>query len=231
MVPMTLRALGAAAGGRLVGPDGCGDLIIDGPVVTDSRAAGPGGLYVARIGEHADGHDFAAAARAAGAVAALTSRELPDVPGLPCIVVEDVQVAFGRIARAVLDAAGANGTGPVVVGITGSSGKTSTKDLLAQVLGWAGETVAPVNSLNGEIGVPLTVCRITPSTRFLIVEMGARGIGHIRYLTEIAPPRIGVVLNVGTAHLGEFGGEDGLPVLHKEDLIYTAIEMKQRSYK
>lgn len=210
MVPMTLRALGAAAGGRLVGPDGCGDLIIDGPVVTDSRAAGPGGLYVARIGEHADGHDFAAAARAAGAVAALTSRELPDVPGLPCIVVEDVQVAFGRIARAVLDAAGANGTGPVVVGITGSSGKTSTKDLLAQVLGWAGETVAPVNSLNGEIGVPLTVCRITPSTRFLIVEMGARGIGHIRYLTEIAPPRIGVVLNVGTAHLGEFGGEDAI---------------------
>ena len=92
-----------------------------------------------------------------------------------------------------------------VVGITGSSGKTSTKDLLGAVLATAGETVAPVGSYNSEVGVPLTVCRVGPGTRFLVVEMGARGVGHIEYLTRMAPPRVGVVLNVGTAHVGEFG--------------------------
>lgn len=210
MIALTLAQLVTATGGTLVGPRESGLVVIDGPVVTDSRAAGPGGLYVARMGEHADGHDYVAAAAQAGAVAALTSRPVPEVPSMPCIVVDDVQTAFGVIARAALKQAGADGFGPVVVGVTGSSGKTSTKDLLAQVLGCAGETVAPVNSLNGEIGVPLTVCRITPATRFLVVEMGARGVGHIRYLTTIAPPRIGVVLNVGTAHVGEFGGRDAI---------------------
>jgi UDP-N-acetylmuramoyl-tripeptide--D-alanyl-D-alanine ligase len=184
-------------------------VLIDGPVVTDSREAGPDGLYVARVGEHADGHAYVAAARDRGAVAALTSHPVPE---LPSVVVEDVQTAFGRVAHAVLDKA----DGLVVVGVTGSSGKTSTKDMLAHVLAAAGETVAPVNSLNGEIGVPLTVCRVTRSTRFLVVEMGARGIGHLRSLTEIAPPRIGVVLNVGTAHVGEFGGTDNIAMAKAE---------------
>jgi len=116
---------------------------------------------------------------------------------------------------------------------------------LAQILGRAGEAVAPVNSLNGEIGVPLTVCRITPATRFLIVEMGARGVGHIRYLTHIAPPRIGVVLNVGTAHVGEFGSRDaiatakgelvealppaGLAVLNADDPAVAAMAARTRA--
>ena len=96
-----------------------------------------------------------------------------------------------------------------VVGITGSQGKTSTKDLLSQVLEPVGPTVAPVGNLNNELGVPLTVSRIDEQTRFLVAEMGARGIGHIAYLCDIAPPLVGVVLNVGQAHVGEFGGRSG----------------------
>jgi UDP-N-acetylmuramoyl-tripeptide--D-alanyl-D-alanine ligase len=211
MIPLTLAHLAEATGaslfdaeGQPAGPDSAvGAVVVDGPVVTDSRECRAGSLYVARIGEHADGHAFVDAAVRAGAVAALTSHP---VLGVPHLVVDDVQTAFGALARAVLDAA----TDLTVIGVTGSSGKTSTKDLLAQVLATAGETVAPVGSFNGEIGVPLTVCRVTPTTRFLVVEMGARGLGHISYLTRIAPPRIGVVLNVGTAHVGEFGSRDNI---------------------
>ena len=187
---------------------------------------------MARVGEHADGHAYVRAAVAAGAVAALTSRA---VDGVAQVVVDDVQTAFGAVARGVVDRA------PElrVVGITGSSGKTSTKDLLAAVLESVAETVAPVNSLNGEIGVPLTVCRVTPTTRFLVAEMGARGIGHIDYLTRIAPPQVAVVLNVGTAHVGEFGSRaniaaakaelpravpaEGLAVLNADDPLVAAM--------
>lgn len=202
MIPMPLGDVAVLTGGSLH-PVEPGDIVVDGPVVTDSRDAAPGSLYVARIGEHADGHAYVGAARDRGAVAALTGRVVKD---LPCVVVDDVQTAFGRLARGVVDRA----TGLTVVAVTGSSGKTSTKDLLAQVLGTAGETVAPVNSLNGEIGVPLTVCRVTPATRFLVAEMGARGVGHLAYLTTIAPPDVSVVLNVGVAHLGEFGSKEAI---------------------
>ncbi|MDN5795240.1 MAG: UDP-N-acetylmuramoyl-tripeptide--D-alanyl-D-alanine ligase [Intrasporangium sp.] len=232
MIPLPLTRIAELAGGVLHGADPGHDLVIDGPVVTDSRECGPGGLYVARVGEHADGHDFAPDAAARGAIAALASRP---VDALPCVVVDDVQPAFGQVARGVLEAA----PGVRVIGITGSSGKTSTKDLLAVVLASAGETVAPVGSFNGEIGVPLTVCRITPSTRFLVVEMGARGVGHIEYLTRIAPPQVGIVLNVGTAHLGEFGSREniarakselpravpptGLAILNADDPLVAAM--------
>ncbi len=209
MIALTLEEVRRLTGGTVHGADDPAAIVVDGAVSTDSRECGPGSLYVARIGEHADGHDFVDAAAQRGAVAALTSRP---VDGLPCVVVDDVQTAFGRLARGVLDRA----PGCRVVGITGSSGKTSTKDLLASVLAGAGETVAPVNSLNGEIGVPLTVCRITPETRFLVAEMGARGIGHIAYLTEIAPPQVAIVLNVGTAHVGEFGSRDNIAIAKGE---------------
>ncbi|MDQ6896893.1 MAG: UDP-N-acetylmuramoyl-tripeptide--D-alanyl-D-alanine ligase [Actinomycetota bacterium] len=238
MIPMTLRDVADLTGGS-VHPDTAevADLVVDGPVVTDSREAGPGSLYVARVGEHADGHAYAGAAQAAGAVAALTSRV---VDGVPCIVVDDVQVAFGRLARAVVD----RSPDLRVVAITGSSGKTSTKDLLAQVLASAGETVAPAASLNGEIGVPLTVCRVTPTTRFLVAEMGARSIGHLAYLTTVAPPDVSIVLNVGVAHVGEFGsreaiaqakgelvealGPDGVAVLNADDPAVAAMAARTR---
>ncbi len=225
---MRLSRVAAVTGGTLHGPD----VLVDGPVVTDSRAAAPGSLYVARVGEALDGHRFVGSAAAAGAVAALTTRPVPE---LACVVVPDVQEGFAALARAVVDAS----PDLVVIGITGSSGKTSTKDLLAAVLQDDAETVAAQGSYNGEVGVPLTVCRVTPGTRYLVVEMGARGIGHIAYLCRIAPPRVAVVLNVGSAHVGEFGsreaiahakGElvqalpaDGLAVLNADDSVVRAM--------
>lgn len=234
MIPMSLSQIAALTGGRLHGisEQEASALVVDGPVVTDSREAGPGGLYVARVGESMDGHQFVGSARDAGAVAALTTREVED---LPCVVVADIQDGFVALARGVLQAH----PEITVIGITGSSGKTSTKDLLASVLSAAGPTVAPVGSLNSEVGVPLTVCRIADDTRFLIVEMGARGMGHIEYLADIAEPTIGIVLNVGTAHVGEFGSREaigrakaelvaalpdgGLAVLNADDPVVRAM--------
>nr|WP_284287429.1 UDP-N-acetylmuramoyl-tripeptide--D-alanyl-D-alanine ligase [Angustibacter aerolatus] len=203
---MTLAQVAAATGARLHGDPA---LVVHGPVVTDARTAGPGGLYVARVGEHADGHDFVPQALERGAVAALVSRP---VDGVAHLVVDDVQVAFDALARHVVSAL----PEATVVGITGSSGKTSTKDLLAHVLAGAGPTVATDRSYNGEVGVPLTVTRAEPSTRFLVVEMGARGTGHIAHLTTIARPDVAVVLNVGQAHLGEFGSVDAIAVAKSE---------------
>src|SRR6185312_4638124 len=145
-------------------------------------------LFAALPGERVDGHDYAAAAALGGATAILAARPLPEV-GAPVIVVADVTLALGLLARAVLNRL----PGAIVVGITGSSGKTSTKDLTAQVVERLGPTIAPEGSLNNEIGLPLTVLRADETTRYLVLEMSARGIGHIAYLTGIAPPRIGAV--------------------------------------
>lgn len=205
MIPMSLAQVAAAVGGRLHGIDEAeaSVLVVDGPVVTDSREAGPGGLYIARVGELRDGHDFVPSAVQLGAVAAMTTRP---VDGVPCVVVDDIQAGLADLARAVVQAH----PDLVVVGITGSSGKTSTKDLLASVLSAAAPTVAPAGSLNSEVGVPLTIFRVEPTTRFLVAEMGARGIGHIAYLAAIAAPAIGIELNVGTAHVGEFGSREAI---------------------
>jgi UDP-N-acetylmuramoyl-tripeptide--D-alanyl-D-alanine ligase len=193
---MTLGEVAAVTGGELVGGADPAT-VVTGPVEFDSRKVAPGGLFLALPGERVDGHEFAETAVAAGAVAALATRDV----GVPAIVVADPLAALGRLARAVLDRC----PDLTVVGLTGSSGKTSTKDLLAQVLAHHGETVAPPGSFNNELGHPYTVLRVTPSTRYLVLEKSARGLGHITALTEIAPPRIGVVINVGVAHLGEFG--------------------------
>jgi UDP-N-acetylmuramoyl-tripeptide--D-alanyl-D-alanine ligase len=174
---------------------------VTGPVVIDSRRVEPGGLFAALAGERVDGHDFAPAAIAAGAAAVLASRP---VPGVPAIVVPDVTAALAALAAAVLRRLPA----ATVVGITGSTGKTSTKDLTAQLAERLGPTVAPEGSFNNEIGLPLTVLRADHSTRYLVLEMSARGPGHIAALCEIAPPKIGAVLNVGRAHAGEFGSLD-----------------------
>lgn len=172
---------------------------ITGPVVIDSRQVEAGSLFAAFAGEHVDGHDYAERAVASGAAAVLAARPV----GVPAIVVADVEKALGALARAVVERLGTD-----VVALTGSAGKTSTKDLIAQVLQTHAPTVWTPGSLNNEIGLPLTALRATEETRHLVLEMGARGIGHIDYLTGLTPPRIGLVLNVGTAHIGEFGGRE-----------------------
>ena len=196
MIPMTLTEVADVVGGRTVAADP--ETVVTGTVEFDSRRIGPGGLFVAFVGDRVDGHDYAAGAVAAGAAGVLGSRP---VPGVPTVVVGDSQTAMGRLARTVLDRL----PGLTVIGVTGSSGKTTTKDLLGGLLAGAGSTVAPQGSLNNELGAPYTALRATAETRYLVLEMGSRGQGHLRYLCQIAPPRIALVTNVGVAHLGEFG--------------------------
>ncbi len=206
MIALTAAEIAAATTGTLSGVDPT--TLVTGPVVVDSREVLPGGLFVALPGEHVDGHDFAARAVEAGAALVLAARVLD---GVPCVVVPDVEVALGALARDVLGrlreaAAEPGGSGLRVLGVTGSVGKTTTKDVLAQLCAAAGPTVAPVRSFNNEIGLPLTVLRADEATRFLVLEMGASGPGHLTYLTDIAAPDVAVVLVVGQAHLGGFGG-------------------------
>jgi UDP-N-acetylmuramoyl-tripeptide--D-alanyl-D-alanine ligase len=170
-------------------------------VEIDSRLVRPFTLFAAIVGEHVDGHDYARQAREDGANGTLCTRPVYG----NCVVVADVTAALGRLARHNLELIGVP-----VIGVTGSQGKTSVKDLIAHVLEADGPTVAPVGSFNNELGVPLTVLRADDLTKHLVVEMGARGIGHIAELCRIAPPDIGLVLNVGTAHIGEFGSADGI---------------------
>jgi UDP-N-acetylmuramoyl-tripeptide--D-alanyl-D-alanine ligase len=223
MIPLPvaeIAALTGASAGLIPDPGA----IVTGPVVIDSRQAGPGSLFAALPGERADGHDFAAQAAAAGAVV-LAARPV----GVPALIVPDVTDALAALATAVV----ARLPGLTTVAITGSAGKTTTKDLAAQLIESLGPTVSPKNSYNNEIGHPLTVLRVTGETRYLVAEMSARGPGHITQLCRISPPRIGAVLCVGHAHAGEFGtleevaqakGElpaalpaDGVAVLNADD--------------
>ena len=198
MIPLSLAQIARVTGGQLCHGDP--DAVVSGEVVIDSRRVGPGGLFATVAGERSDGHDFAAAAVAAGATAVLATRPVT----VPSVLVTDVPAALAALARHVVDALPA----VQIAGITGSSGKTSTKDLAAQLVERLGPTIAPAGSYNNEFGHPLTVLRADAATRYLVLELSARGIGHIAYLCRVAPPRYGVVLNVGHAHAGEFGGLD-----------------------
>ncbi|MEU9729944.1 UDP-N-acetylmuramoyl-tripeptide--D-alanyl-D-alanine ligase [Streptomyces sp. NPDC048002] len=235
MIALSLAEIAAVVGGQTYDiPDP--SVRVTGPVVRDSREVTPGSLFVAFVGERVDGHDYAAAVVEAGAAAVLASRPV----GVPAIVVDDVQAAIGALARHVVAE-----LGTTLVALTGSAGKTSTKDLIAQVLRRKAPTVFTPGSLNNEIGLPLTALSATEETKFLVLEMGARGIGHIRYLTELTPPRVGLVLNVGTAHIGEFGGreqiaqakgelvealpEDGAAILNADDPLVRAMASRTKA--
>ena len=196
---MTLAEVAEATGGELHLADPAG--LVAG-VSTDSRSVEPGGLFVALVGPTHDGHDHVEEALASGAVVALVSRPV----GVPSVVVADTVVALGRLARAQLDRL----PGCTVVAVTGSSGKTSTKDLVAAVLADAAETIAPPGSFNNEVGLPVTALRADEGTRFLVMEMGMRGTGHISYLCDIAPPQVAVVTNVGSAHLELLGSREAI---------------------
>ena len=197
MITLTAGEIALLVGGELL----CDrDLLISKAPVFDSRLATPGCFFLALKGEKADGHEFAADAYRNGAMFSLTSQRIDG----PCIVVKDVLEALSILAASVrkrLDKL-------VVIGITGSQGKTSTKDLLTHMLGAVGPTVAPAGSFNNDLGLPITLLQCDDRTRFCILEMGARHMGDIARLCEIAKPNIGVVLTVGTAHIGEFGSRE-----------------------
>ncbi|MFD4534025.1 UDP-N-acetylmuramoyl-tripeptide--D-alanyl-D-alanine ligase [Kitasatospora sp. NPDC058397] len=235
MIALTLAEVAAAVGGTLDGADP--GALVTGPVEVDSRKVRPGGLFAAFVGEHVDGHDYAAVAVGAGAVAVLADHPV----GVPAVLVDSVVDALGKLARTVV----ARAEGTAVVALTGSAGKTSTKDLIAQLLQRIGDTVYPPGSLNNEIGHPMTALRVEPGTRHLVMEMGARHKGDIEYLTTITPPRIGLVLNVGTAHVGEFGSQeaiaeakgelvealpaDGAAILNADDRLVRAMASRTRA--
>ena len=214
MIPLRLEQVAAAVGGRL-GSGAQPDAVATGLVI-DSRQAGPGRLFAALAGERTDGHEHAASATAAGAVATLAARPVSG----PAVLVADVAQALAVLAAYVLTRT----PQARIIGLTGSSGKTSTKDLVAGLLEPAGPTVAPPGSFNNDLGVPLTALRTDAATRFLVLEMGARGRGHIARLCAIAPPSIGVVLNVGSAHLGEFGSRAEIAA-SKGELIEAASDL------
>jgi UDP-N-acetylmuramoyl-tripeptide--D-alanyl-D-alanine ligase len=232
MIDLTVAQIAAIVGGELadISAEEAAGLHVTGTVEFDSRKVTSGGLFLALPGARSDGHDHAASAVAAGAVAVLAARPV----GVPAIVVAPdahaaqrgdgglagvlehdtdgsgaaVLTGLAKLAAAV--AAELVAGGLTIVGITGSSGKTSTKDLLAAVLAPLGEVVAPPGSFNNELGHPWTVLRATAGTDYLILELSARHPGNIAALAAIAPPAIGVVLNVGTAHLGEFGSREAI---------------------
>ncbi len=199
MIELRLSEIASAVAGILHGQDS----LVSGEVQTDSRQVGLQDLFFAKPGEFTDGHNFVAAAGAAGAAGAVVERYQQEID-LPQIVVENSVAALGVLAKYVLDKIRAV-TDLTVVGITGSNGKTSTKNMLREILSSHGETVAPIESFNNEVGAPISILRCSMTTKFLVVELGADGIGSIDYLAKIAEPDIGVVLKVGLAHVGEFG--------------------------
>ncbi|MGO2659910.1 UDP-N-acetylmuramoyl-tripeptide--D-alanyl-D-alanine ligase [Mycetocola reblochoni] len=238
MIQLSIAEIAEIVGGTLVTSESTlpADAVVDGVVDTDSRLMRPGGIFVAKPGEETDGHLFVGAAREAGAVLAIVERELDEE--IAQIVVADVVLALGEFARAVVARVHAGGA-LRVVGITGSNGKTTTKNMLAAILERHGETVAAKASFNNWVGAPLTMLRITESTRYLVAEMGASAPGEIAKLVRMAVPDIGVVLKVGLAHAGGFGGieatakaktemvadlaEDAVAVLNADDRRVLAM--------
>lgn len=234
MIQLSLAEIAEVVGGTL--HRATGDEVVTGTVEFDTREVTPGGLFLALPGERVDGHDFAAEAVARGAVGVLAGREV-DAPAVVVPPVERdggnayvlsgdtdgagaaVLAALAKLARHVTDRL----PNLTIVGVTGSSGKTSTKDLIAQVLTPLGPTIAPPGSFNNELGHPWTALRADEDTRFLVLELSARGVGHIAKLCAVAPPRVGAVLNVGSAHVGEFGSREGIAVA-KGELVESLPE-------
>ncbi len=203
MISLTLNQVAEAIDGHLVGGSN-GDLLVSGSVETDSRLVGSGSLFFAKRGEITDGHNFVSSAAELGAVAAVVENHVTSVD-LPQILVSDTVKALGLLAKYVL-AEVRKASALKVVAITGSNGKTTTKNMLRAILSSAGPTVAPIESYNNEVGAPISVLKIDHETRFLVAELGAGGPGSIAYLTDIVQPDIAVELKVGMAHAGEFGG-------------------------
>jgi UDP-N-acetylmuramoyl-tripeptide--D-alanyl-D-alanine ligase len=205
VIALALGDLAAIVGGtlRTEGTDATAETQVDGPVETDSREIVPGGIFVAKPGEVTDGHEFAGTALEAGAALLIVERPLP-LPA-PQVVVPDAVDALQALAAEVVRRVRAGGR-LKVVGITGSNGKTTTKNLLRAICSGVGATVASRASFNNEVGGPLTMLEVQDDTQYLVAEMGASAVGEIARLVRLAHPDVGIVLKVGLAHAGEFGG-------------------------
>lgn len=225
MIRLTAAEVAAIVEGELRGDPAA---LVTGAVQTDSRLVGPGDVFFALPGETTDGARFAPAAAAAGAVLVVAEREL-DVD-LPVVVVPDGLAALGELAREVVARVRALGRLRVVA-VTGSNGKTTTKNMLRAILSAAGPTVAPEGSFNNEVGAPITMLRVEETTEFLVAELGADAVGDIERLVRLAPPDVGVVLKVGTAHIGKFGSQERIAIAKGElvrDLPENAIAVLNR---
>lgn len=205
MYDLTLGQICDIVGGKLIGDPG---IQVSG-IAIDSRSCAPGDLFAAIVGERVDGHEYVSQAVNSGASALLTSKQVEGsqviVPASPDAI-DPVIHAIAKISSHVRSLM----RGVEVIGITGSSGKTSTKDMIGQVLSHAATTHAPAGSQNNELGLPLTLLSAPRDVKYLVAEMGMRGLGHITYLCELAQPTIGVITNVGRAHIGEVGSIEGI---------------------
>lgn len=233
MKPLALSRVARVTGGKLVGDEAT----VSG-VAVDSREVAPGDLFVALRGERMDGHDFVLESLERGAAGAVVDGPLEGIT--PLVIVEDT-------GRALLDLATerATETTATVIGVTGSTGKTSVKDLTAAVLSTRMTVASSPRSFNTEVGVPLTILRAPEDAEAIVCEMGSRGRGHIRRLVEVARPRVGIVTNVGPAHLEMFGSlenvadakaelveglpEDGTAVLNADDPVVRGFGGRTRA--
>ncbi len=210
MIRVTAGELAKVLSAKLVGE---GAIEITGSVETDSRLIGSGGLFIAKPGEKLDGHDFVSDAKDKGAVLAVVQQRV-DVD-IAQLVVSDSVLALGELAAWLITVLKSKGK-LKVVGITGSNGKTTTKNMLRAILSKVGNTIAPIESFNNKVGAPISILRADLDTEFLVVEMGAEGLGSIAYLAKLARPDIGVILKVGMAHAGEFGGIENTAIIKGE---------------
>ena len=239
MIRVSAGELQSVLGAKLVGDE---KIEVTASVETDSRLCGSGSLFIAKPGEQADGHDFVADAKQKGAVLAIVQRPV-DVE-IAQLVVPDSVEALGKLAAWLIKVLKSKGK-LRVVGITGSNGKTTTKNMLGAILPQLGKTIAPIESFNNKVGAPISILRADLDTQFLVVEMGAEGLGSIAYLAKMATPDIGVILKVGMAHAGEFGGientarikgelaeaieADGQLVLNSDDGMVSAMSLKTKA--
>jgi UDP-N-acetylmuramoyl-tripeptide--D-alanyl-D-alanine ligase len=200
MISASANELATILGAQLVGD---ANVSVTGSAETDSRLVSAGSIFFAKPGEQADGHDFVGDAQARGAVVAVVERAI-DLDIVQLVVPNTVD-ALGALATWLIGELKSNGK-LKVVGITGSNGKTTTKNMLREILSQVGKTIAPIESFNNKVGAPISILRADLTTEFLVVEMGAEGIGSIAYLAKMARPDVAVILKVGMAHAGEFGG-------------------------
>ncbi len=224
MIELSLAEIAAAINGKLV--VGSPDLKVSGNPDTDSRVLEPGGIFFAKLGEHDDGHRYLEQVASVASLAVVSS---PNTSlQLPQIQVADTVLALTALAQFVLNRVRNEGQ-LQVIGITGSNGKTSTKNMLREILSQVGPTIAPRDSFNNEVGLPLTVLRLESGTKFLVLEMGAAGLGSIAALASWCLPDIGVELKVGLAHAGAFGGIEVTAQIKRELMQYVtrAVVLKE----